>query len=190
MKLNSFPVLDKGSVTYVDVSLPAKKMNKVSHDFFRAKLDRKLISFSSATMIVKAPVFVILHLINEYDLSVLNVIPDANHQIECYIPNESEISASDVNTSKDIKDHMKQTSESLVLTQEGYKKDGCDHFVAQVNMPLSVYNEVVISGSLDKWLRFLKAKQLPKPLESYRETIYDVLKADFPNINVLMGRVI
>lgn len=188
---NSSPVLDKGFVSYVHVGLPTKQMNKLSHHYFKASLPANLIKLASATLILKCPLFVNLYLTQNFDLTLIPVVGAGEEaKIETYVPNEGDIRATDVVVSKEIREHIEETASALEVTSKGYEKDGCDHFIAQVNLPISVYNEVIASGSLDKWIRFMKQKNLPAPIEAYRKAVYDSIKADFPNLEQLLTKVI
>ena len=188
---NQVPVLDKGFVAYVSVGLPTKEMNKLSHHYFKAQLPRELIDFGNITMVIKCPLFVKVYLMQEFGINMLNVQPaDKQATIETYLPNVAEIGCNEVTTSQDIREHMDQTSQALEITVKGYQDDGCDHYISQVNLPLSVYNEVIANGNLPQWVRFLKKKNLPKPVAAYQEAIFQLIKADYPNINLLMNKVV
>lgn len=188
---NQIPVLDKGFVGYVSVGLPTKEMNKLSHHYFKANIPRELIDLGTVTLIMKFPMFVQLHLIQEYGLKVINAQPATSEpKIETYTPTVSDIGSGDTSLSQDIVEHMEQTANSLEVTVKGYQRDGCDHFVSQVNLPIGVYNEAIVHGSISQWVRFLKRKNLPKPVAAYQEAVFQIIKADFPNLNLLMNKVV
>jgi hypothetical protein len=57
--------------------------------------------------------------------------------------------------------------------------DGCDLFIAQVNYPLSVYNTIIVSGSLSQWLDYINREGLPTPIEQYRRAIEAAILAEW-----------
>lgn len=190
MQLNKIPVLDKGFVAGISFAMPNKILSTVKSFYFKNNFAPQLYKYANATLILKCPLFINFALYKfNFDILTLNANSD-DGLVETYIPNEGEIGGTDVNTAKDIKDAMEQTSSALKLSAEAFVMDGCDNFVAQVNLPISVYNEVMVSGSLELWLKFTKQKNLPKPIESYRQVIEDVLRAQWPNLKQMQQKVV
>ena len=190
MQLNKIPVLDKGFVAGISFSMSSKTLSTVQSFYFKSNFAPQLYKFANATLILKCPLFINMFL-SRYDFKTLTLNANSDDGlVETYVPNESEIGATDVVTSQNIKESIEQAAEALKLSSEGFVMDGCDNFIAQVNLPISVYNEIMVSGSLESWLRLTKQKNLPKPIESYRQVIEDILRAQWPNLKQMQQKVV
>jgi hypothetical protein len=52
---------------------------------------------------------------------------------------------------------------------------GCDTFISQIICPISMYNEIMVSGSLKAWTSFTNRKNLPSTIEPYRQAVENIL---------------
>jgi hypothetical protein len=180
--LNNHPVLDKGNVALLSSSNGGRALSDIQSMFLDNSVDLELLRIANATFVIKMPLFVQLH------MSKYNLVLIQSHRlkkIETYVPNVAEIGGNSVKDAAEIHDYMKQTADAMTLNTKGLTMAGCDEFIAQTQTPISVYNELIVHGSLHEWLKFIKQKNLPKSIESFRYTIEEILKADWPNINQL-----
>ena len=75
--------------------------------------------------------------------------------------------------------HMKQTQDTILVNVKGYEMEACDSFVAQSALPMSVYNEIIVSGKLTDFIRFTQFTGYPANIECYRKAVEDVLVAEW-----------
>lgn len=179
--LNKIPVLDKGYVGAVDSALSGQVLKELQDEHYGGKINRELLDQATLTLQIKCPVFV-RQFLQQRGVLLTN-IPEK--EIECYVPDVSEISTGDLNTDKEIHEYMKSTSEALILTSKALKKDGLDRHMAQNLMPISVYNTVIASASLSVWMRAVsyKKKAPPYAIQAYADTICDVMEAEWPKLH-------
>lgn len=178
--LNKLPVLDKGYVALLDSSLNGITLKQIQDDNFKGKINRELFEHSSLTLQIRCPIF-----FNKFLLQrkvKIASIPDEN--IECYVPDVSELHTGSVETNKEIHEHMKQTAEALILTAKAFEQDGLDKHMSQNLMPISVYNTVIASASLLDWMRVVCSKRkLPYPIQAYTDVIYEAMEAEWPKLH-------
>ena len=95
------------------------------------------------------------------------------------------IDGSSVEDRQEIARYIEMTTEALLLNHKGIPMDGGSKFTAQLLTPITVYNELIVSGKLDSWLKFISQKKLPKELELYRAAVQGVLSASWRNLDQL-----
>jgi len=181
-KLNNHPVLDKGHVIHLSSSNEGKSLSFIQSTFLNDSIDLELLHMASITFVIKMPLFVQLHM-SRYNLTMIQ--SKRLKEIETYIPDIVDIGGNSTEEAINIHDSMGQTAEALTLNTKGYIMDGCDEFVAQAQSSISVYNELVVHGSLYEWLNFIKQGNLPKPIEAYRYVIENIISAEWKNIDKL-----
>jgi hypothetical protein len=181
MLLNIEKVLDKGEVALISCSNDGKMLQDIQNTYFKATFKKELMDIATATMMIKCPLFVQLNL-SKFDFNIINVAID---NIEVYIPDISEIEAKTVEDKRRIYKYFDQTMNALILNARSLPIDGCDPFIAQTTMPISTYSKLIVNGSLTTWIKFLKQVKLPKPVESYRLKIKDILGANWTNLRGL-----
>lgn len=157
--LNKINVLDKGWIALTEAY--SVKFNNAN---------------SWANMRVRCPLFVQL-LFGECGLQTKSISQKA---VDAYIPDLNEICSKSNESDRNIRDSMIETTHALLNNPKSYQFEGCDHFIAQINVPISVYNEFEAVGTLDRWALLTRRKHLPSPIEAYRKIIADVLLAEFP----------
>ena len=69
------------------------------------------------------------------------------------------------------------------MNTKTFQHDGCDKFVSQVMTPISVYSELIVHASLTTWVRLISKKNLPKPVELYRQAIEEFLRSAWSNLD-------
>jgi len=180
MLLNKILVLDKGYVALISSSNTTQTMLDIKKEFFNDealdKDDTLVVSdIANMTLAVKCPLFVQLNL-SKFGFRILN---SKINKAEAYVPNETEIHSSELETNRVIADDMKRTTEALLINPLAYQKDGCDRFVSQIMSPISMYNTLIVHGTLNQWMAFCQQDKLPKPIESYRISISDILTAEW-----------
>ncbi len=143
--------------------------------FFRGHIDSRLLEIPKLHMEIKCPLFVPLTLTERE----LNAVPLKDQKAEAYIPTVDQVGATDLKTSEDIQRDIQQTTNALTLNPKSYQMDGCDMFISQVISPISMYNTVLISGSLKDWISFVSRKDLPKPINVYRQAVADIILAEY-----------
>lgn len=179
MLLNKINVLDKGFVAPLSFSGNGKLLQDIQDHYFKTKTNLKLLDISSATLVIKCPLFVQLNL-SQYGL---NIITTPSDSIEAYIPDLSSIDGETLEDKTEIANYIKITTEALLLNHQGIVMDGGSRFTAQLLTPITVYNELIVSGKLANWITFIKQKKLPKELEVFRAAVEDILSSEWRNLD-------
>lgn len=182
MLLNKLNVLDKGFVAPLAFSGNGKLLQDLQDHYFRTRTNLKLLELCSATLIIKCPLFVQLNL-SQYSL---NIITTPSDNVEAYIPDLSLVEGESLEDRQEIQRYIELTTEALLLNQKGMSMDGSSRFTAQLLTPITVYNELIVSGKLNNWLAFLRQSKLPRELELYRKSVQDTLCSEWRNIDALM----
>lgn len=178
--LNKIDVLDIGYVALVSVSNNGKTLKGLYDDYFRTKINRELWALASMTLLVKCPLFKQLHL-SKHNLRIIQM--PGKEELETYIPDMSEIGTGSAKDDKSMSDYLKQTLESMLIAPKALQEDKCDKFISQVITPISVYNEIIVHGTLADWLKYIKQQRLPKQLESYRAVIEGIMAAEWQQLD-------
>ena len=173
--LNKIPVLDKGYIAMLSCSMPDKLIQELWQKF-TVGYDPQLLTIPTAHIQMRCPLFVQLHF-GKYGMNVLT--RRKGGKAEAYVPTEVDVSAKDLEASQAIAKDIKQTTDALLLNPKAYQFESCDTFISQVISPISVYNELVVSGTLKQWIEFVSQNNLPGPIEQYREAIEGVLLAEW-----------
>ena len=182
MLLNKSNVLDKGFVAPLCFNGGGRLLQDLQDHYFRTNINIKLLNISTATLVIKCPLFVQLNL-SQYGF---DIIPTPSDNIEAYTPDLSMIDGESLEDREKIVEYIGKTTEALLLSKEGMLLDGVDKFTSQLLMPITVYNELIVHGSLADWLVYLKQNKLPKELEAYRCQIKEVLKTEWKNVDSLL----
>ncbi len=180
MLLSKIPVLDAGFVAGVSFYLSDTEIQWLSEECYKFEITDALLSQPRAMLSLKCPLFVNLWLANN-GLQVNQRKQDG--ELETYKPTVADIKSGDHSLDADISQDINSTQAALLINPRAYQQDGCDRFIAQVNTPISVYNELVVSGSLIQWMQLIEADNLPGPIESYRRAIEEVLLAEWKKIH-------
>ena len=181
---NKIPVLDKGFVTLLSSSMDSKLFEEVSSQFMNGQsVDPRILDINTAHMLIKCPLFVQL----SFSDIGLSCISQRQSSIEVYHPNVNEIGAKTLKDSEEIADHMKQTSDAIIMNSGTYKMDGCDTFISQINSPISVYNILLVTGTLSQYVKYCSKNNLPQPIEAYRAAIKDILLANWNSLWSVVG---
>jgi hypothetical protein len=178
MMLNKIPVLDKGYIGVASVSLSGKVIGDVQDTYFQTKMNKELWKIASATLVIKCPLFVQLAL-SRYDFKIVQL---SMAQDDAYTPDISEINTGIKEDDEEIWRHLDQTMSALRASSKAYVVDKCDPFVAQSILPVSLYNEILVHGTLRAWMEFLSKKKFPRQIAVYRSAIEDVLTAEWPQL--------
>lgn len=114
-----------------------------------------------------------------------NVISTPSDDIEAYIPDVGAITGESLADRQRMSSYIKDTTEALLLNQEGMPMDGADDFTSQLLTPISTYNEIIVHGGLREWVNFLNQKNLPEPAKAYQTVIEERLRVEYGNIEAL-----
>jgi hypothetical protein len=182
MLLNKINVLDKGFVALVDSSGNAKLLQDLQDTYFKTKINLKLLELSSATFIIKCPLFVQLNL-SQFGFDIVST---PSSEVEAYLPDISSVSADTLEDRQRIVNYIHATTDALLLNHKGFSMDGADHFTSQMLTPINVYNEIIVSGNLKKWIAYLNQKTLPVPLAQYQTSIKSALLTEWKNLEQLL----
>lgn len=182
MLLNKVKVLDKGFVAPLSVNITGKELQDIQDTYFRTKINMKLLSLCSATIVIKCPLFVQLNL-SQYGLDIISTPSD---DVEAFIPDLTMIKGDSLEDRQRMQEYISATTEALILNQRGMPMDGADELTSQMLTPINTYNEIIVHGNLRNWVDFLNQKKLPDAMEKYRSTVFEVLKADWGNLHKLM----
>ena len=178
MLLSKENVLDKGFVAPLEFCGGGKILQDLQDSYFRTKTNMKLLKIASATLIIKCPLFVQVNL-QQYGLDVIATPSDC---IEAYIPDISMVEGETIEDRQRIVQYMQATTEALLLNQKGMTMDGGDSFTSQLLMPITVYSEIIVHGSLSQWVNYLNQKKLPKEIKAYQVQISSTLESEWKNI--------
>jgi hypothetical protein len=146
MLLNKINVLDKGFVALIDSSGNSKLLQDLQDTYFKTKINTKLLELCSATLIIKCPLFAQLN-ISQFGFDIVFTPSD---EVEAYLPDISSVSADTLEDRQRICNYISATTEALLLNHKGLSMDGADSLTAQILTPISVYNEIIISGNIKK----------------------------------------
>lgn len=178
MLLNKINVLDKGFVAPLCFSGNGRLLQDVQDEYFKTRANLKLLDISSASIVIKCPIFVQLNL-SQYGFSIITT---PSNDVEAYIPDVSMIDGDTVEDKNEIHRYISMTTEALLLNHTGIKMDGASAFTSQLLTPITVYNELIVSGNIRRWAEYIRQKNLPKEIESYRVNIEFVLAQEWKNI--------
>lgn len=174
--LNEIPVLDKGYVAILSSSISGDMFLSLKKEFFKDSLDHRLLDVPVIHLKIKCPLFVQLTFA-EHGLSY--IVNRSQGKPDAFVPTVPDIRAIDLEASEAISKDIEQTTSALLLNPRAYQMEGCDPFISQVISPISVYNVLIVSGTLSQWLAYMKQTNLPAPIEAYRATIRDAVMAEF-----------
>jgi hypothetical protein len=181
MLLNKVNVLDKGFVALIDSCGNAKLLQDLQDTYFKTKINMKLLELSSATLIIKCPLFVQLN-ISQFGFDIVST---PFNEVEAYLPDVSSVSADTLEDRQRICNYIHATTDALLLNHKGFSMDGADHFTSQMLTPINVYNEIIVSGNIRKWISYLSQHNLPKPLMDYQAGVESVLLTEWKNLDKL-----
>ena len=178
MLLNKIPVLDKGFVAVVSSSNTYASLKNLSEEFFDGESADSLKELGTLTLVIKCPLFVQLNL-SKYNLKVINTY-QLSSELEAYIPNAAEVSASDLKTSEDIADDLSRTTAALLINPRAYEADGADRFISQIITPLNVYTTLIVHGAYTDWCAFSQAQaNIPMPIKMYHEAVKQIIDSEW-----------
>ena len=175
--LNEHPVLDKGYVAQHSCAPSGLELTDLSKEFFRGKFDDRLFNTTTVLLKIKCPLFVQLTF---QERGLLAIAKRGDTKPEAFIPNVSQVNAQNLEASEAIQRDIQQTTEALLLNPSAYQMEHCDLYISQVISPISLYNVLIVSGSLTQWMGYLTQQGLPVPIEAYRKAIENVLLAEYP----------
>ena len=181
MLLNKILVLDKGFIAPLQFNGGGRLLQELQDNYFKTRANVRLLNITSATLVIKCPLFVQLSL----SQCGLDIILTPSNDVEAYIPDVSMVDGETLEDRENIAKYIKVTTEALLLNQKGMPMDGSSDFTSQLLTPITVYNEIIVHGNLKKWLFFLKQKNLPKEIELYRAHINALLETEWKNIEAL-----
>jgi hypothetical protein len=174
MLLNKLPVLDKGYVALVSSSNNGETLKNI-----KGLVDlplHELVEISSLTLAIKAPLFVQLYL-SKFQFKIWNILQE---KPEAFTPDVTDINCPDHAVGTMIANDMAVTTAALLINPKAYQKDGCDYFISQVITPISVYNELVVHGTLKQWLEFTQSMaDVPKPIQGYILAVSDIIRNEW-----------
>ena len=177
--MSKTPVLDKGWVALYSASLMRDDFAQVLRSNFRGTIDNRITDMAQVILSIRCPLFVQLTF-SEYGLSSSS--EKIGGATEAYIPDVSAINAQDLETSQAIQQDIEATTEALLINPQAYQHDNCDLFIAQVISPISIYNTLMVYGSLTSWTRYIEQKSLPRPIEAYRAAIESCLNSEWSSV--------
>lgn len=181
MLLNKLNVSGNGFVALLESSGNGRLLQELQDEYFKTKVNMKLLELSSATLVIKCPLFVQMNLSQHG----LRIISTPTKEVEAYVPDLSEIKGNSVEDKQAIHEYLKITTEALLLNQQGLPMDGADNFTAQILTPISVYSEIIVSGNIRQWVSFVSQKNLPAQVENYRNEVNNILVNEWKNLESL-----
>lgn len=180
MLLNKISVLDKGYVALISAHNGGDQLKDIALDLLKSDINQNLYGLASLTIAIKMPLFVQLNL-SKFGFTIVDIPVDT---IEAYVPDITDVRGKDRETAESIADDISRTQEALLINPLAYQQDGCDRFVSQVISPISVYNELIVSGTLGNWLKFVRQKNLPRPVQAYCNAVKDIIKNEWKRLEI------
>lgn len=181
MKLiNKMAVLDKGHVGLFACAINQRDLSDIQTEYFKGIASPKLLDLPTAVLDIKCPLFVQLFL-SEYDLSITS--SRGASKTEAFIPSVAEIDSPDLKTSEDIQKNIDATIAALLINPLAYQHDKCDTFISQVVSPISMYNQLMVSGRLSEWVKVFTRKGCPKAINQYQIAIQAALKGEWIHLD-------
>lgn len=168
--VGSVAVLDKGWVNVISTSMEGNKLLEFSRKY-DVGLSDMILDMPRVHLEIKCPLFVQLNM-SKFDFKT-NIKRSKN--MEAFVPTVDQIKAKDHETSLYILENIEKTTEALLMNPKTFSYSGCDTFMAQIICPISMYNQIMVSGSLRQWMYFANQKYLPSTIEPYRQVIEDLL---------------
>jgi len=177
--LNKTPVLDKGWVALYSSSLGQEDFVQILRTHFRGILDNRITDMTQVMLSIRCPLFV------QLTFSEQGLLCSAEKMVgepEAYIPDVGAIGAQDLETSQMIQQDIAHTTEALLINPKAYQHDNCDLFISQIMSPISIYNTLIVHGTLTSWMRYIEQKSLPRPIEAYRKAIEGCLNGEWDRV--------
>lgn len=174
--LNKIPVLDKGYVALHSCTPSGQDLHLLSKQYFKSAFNSKATKVAHINMEIKCPLFVQLTF-TEHELNCFS--EKANNKIEAFIPSVAEVNAENLEASEAIQRDIEQTTNALLINPKAYQSENCDFFISQLVSPISIYNTLLVAGSLSSWLTYVRQMALPGPIEAYRKAIEAVIVAEY-----------
>lgn len=174
--VNEIPVLDKGYVALLSSSMSRDTFLSLKRDYFKDKLDPRLLDIPTIHLQIKCPLFVQLTFAEH---ALTYIVNRTQGKPEAFIPTIADVCAKDLEASEAIAEDISQTTDALLINPKAYQSEGCDLFISQVISPISVYNVLVVSGTLSQWLSYISQTNLPAPIAAYRNKIEEAVMSDF-----------
>ena len=181
--LNKTPVLDKGWVALYSSSLSGSEFSQILKLHFRGIIDHRITDMTQVVLSVRCPLFVQMSF-SEHGLACSS--ERTSSETEAYIPDVSTIGAQDLETNTMIQQDIEHTTAALLLNPRAYQADNCDTFISQVISPISVYNTLIVYGSLTSWMRYIEQRSLPRPIEAYRKAIEECIHGEWSGVVQIM----
>jgi hypothetical protein len=181
--LSKTPVLDKGWVALHSASLMREDFAQILKSHFRGTIDNRITDMTQVMLSIRCPLFVQLTFPEQ---GLLCSAERVGGKPEAYIPDVAAVNAQDLETSRLIQQDMEETTEALLINPQAYQADNCDLFISQVISPISVYNTLIVYGSLTSWMRYIEQRGLPRPIEAYRKAIEDCLHSEWDRVVQIM----
>lgn len=178
--LNEIPVLDKGYVAMYSCSPSGQELLLLGKEFFRGSKDNKLFDVAQLHLKIKCPLFVQL-VFPEFGLRYIT--QRSSIKPEAFVPTVDQVNAISLEASEAIQQDIQQTTDALLINPKAYQLEHCDLFISQVVSPVSIYNTLLVSGSLEQWNNFVSQKGLPAPIEAYRKAIDSLVMAEYGQLN-------
>lgn len=174
MLLNRIPVLDKGYVALISSHNNGLTLEKLSlgHTEYH--------TLGRLTLAIKCPLFLQLNL-GKFNMRIISM---STSKVEAFLPDMTDIGASDRETAEVIADDIVRTTEALLINPKAYQQDGCDKFISEVLTPISVYNELVVDAPLSEWIKFIQQDRAPKPIRAYQGVIKDIINNEWKSLNL------
>lgn len=178
--LNKLPCLDKGWVAFVDSSLNSLKLRDLKADLFYGEIPAAMYRSATLTLAMKAPLFVSKALADK-ELKIVNA--PVREELDAYLPNEGEIAADDLETSRLIAQDMERTTAALLINIKAYQEDGCNKYLAQLLTPVNVYTVFLATGTLKQWKDIVGQGSSSNPMRVYLSAIQQVIAAEWADEN-------
>lgn len=178
--LNEIPVLDKGYVAMHSCSPTGQELLQLGKEFFRGTKDVKLFEVAQLHIKVKCPIFVQLSF-PEFGLRY--IVQRSSSAPEAFVPTVDQVNAMSLEASEAIQQDIQQTTDALLINPKAYQMEHCDLFISQVTSPISIYNTLIVYGSLEQWNNYTLQQGLPSSIEAYRKAIDNLVMAEYGQMN-------
>ena len=143
----------------------------------------QILHIPSAHIEIRCPLFVQLNICKfGFSISTRKI-----RSMKAFVPTIDQIKAKDHETSLEIHANIEATTAALLLNPKTMAYSGCDTFISQIMCPISMYNEIMVSGNLKQWMLFVSQEHLPSTIEPYRKAVEDKLVSHWHYLEERIG---
>lgn len=167
--------LDKGFARLCEQSSPTLE------ELLERYRPLSLMKHINVSFEIKCPLFM-LSMFSEFGL--ITTTCGQQNIIEVYKTTVVDVDST-LNVNKHISSDINSISEELIAKPRDYVSDGCDPMIAQLNIPISTYTTVLISGQLSNWhemVKYCETIKIHKLKKQYIDAVKVMLESKYSKL--------